>query len=346
MKKADFQQELLASDDFAQYSLRATFFVRKLRGMRLFEAIHEVHQLSKAKNSFVWTDSESWGVDSAALERISAKGLDPLHVFCHPRVITEQPRLLLYYRTLALISQKGLSTLIGGNIAAIESGKQQELNAEWTHKVAVTLNSILSAIVTTSADINASDLPGFQFASAGTTIQGAWNNAIGEEGEMTVRKILVNQLKDELLQIVWRDGSTTDYSASLHANLIDRIDEVRILRLNQGHHLRFSSEPDVSLRDQSDLPLVAIEVKAGTDAAGALERLGAAMKSFENDRNANPRVKTVYVVRCLTPELQKRISHNKPFDYTFGLLDLMNDAKTQRTFANLILRAVLGQRTG
>ncbi|MCK7511704.1 MAG: hypothetical protein MZV70_51770 [Desulfobacterales bacterium] len=57
--------------------------------------------------------------------------------------------------------------------------------------------------------------------------------------------------------------------------------------------------------------MVAVEVKAGGDPAGALERLGAA-KSFEDDRNLNPRVKTVYVVRCITPELQRRISQNNP----------------------------------
>lgn len=35
MSEADFHKQLLASDEFGQYSLRATFFVRKLRGLRL-----------------------------------------------------------------------------------------------------------------------------------------------------------------------------------------------------------------------------------------------------------------------------------------------------------------------
>jgi hypothetical protein len=82
-------------------------------------------------------------------------------------------------------------------------------------------------------------------------------------------------------------------------------------------------------------------VKAGMDAPAALERLGAAMKSFDHDRNLNPNVKTVYVVRCMTPELQRRIQQNNPFDYTFGLAELMADDKTQKTFANLIRRTIL-----
>ena len=142
---------------------------------------------------------------------------------------------------------------------------------------------------------------------------------------------------------MWKDGSPSDYKPKKHAELIDRIDEVRVVRLKQGYHLVFASEPDISLRNPKDLPVVAIEVKAGTDTAGALERLGAAMKSFENERNLNPRVKTVYVVRAITPEVRKRISQTKPFDYTFGLAELLADEKTQRVFANLLLRVVLGK---
>jgi hypothetical protein len=84
-------------------------------------------------------------------------------------------------------------------------------------------------------------------------------------------------------------------------------------------------------------------VKAGWDRAGALERLGAAMKSFDQDRNINPRVKTVYVVQCMTEQLQKRISQNDPFDYTFDLSELLGDETQQRIFSNLIVRTITGR---
>lgn len=126
--------------------------------------------------------------------------------------------------------------------------------------------------------------------------------------------------------------------------MLDRVADIKVIRLKQGYHVVFSSEPDVSLRNQNDLPVLAVEVKAGTDSAGALERLGAAMKSFENERNLNPRVKTVYVVRATTREVQSRISQTNPFDYTFGLNQLMHDERTQRTFANLLLRTILEHR--
>lgn len=270
--------------------------------------------------------------------------MSPVLVFCHPRVISEQPRLLIYYRTLALLSQKGLRALVGGDVARVESGKVERLDQAWLTKLVIAINSVVSAMIAASADIEPRDLTGFQFASAGSTIQGSWNNAIGSEGEAAIRTILLNHLRGEIAQIVWSDGSTIMYEAASHVSILDRITEIRVVRLRQGYHLFFSSEPDVSLRDRDDLPVLAIEVKAGADPAGALERLGAAMKSFENDRNLNPRVQTVYVVRSMTPELRKRISEGGFFDHTFSLSELMADQRTQQTFANLVVRTILGKK--
>ena len=343
MNLKEFHKELLASDSFAQYSLRSTFFVRRIRSFRLFECIQQVGQLISVKSSFDFSKPESIGIEPDAWARIKKKRIEPILVFCHPRVISEQPQLLLYYRTVALLSQKGLSTLVGGNVARVEAGKVEKLDSNWVAKTVVAINSILSAIVLTAADIDGRDLPGFQFAAIGATIQGSWNNAIGAEGESAVKTILLNNLRDEIRQIVWRDSSCEAYKPKKHSMLIDRISDVRVVRLKRGFHIVFSSEPDISLRNPKDIPAVAIEIKAGADPAGALERLGAAMKSFENERSLNPRVKTVYVVRSLTPEVQRRISQTKPFDYTFGLSELLADQKTQKVFANMLLRIVLGK---
>ena len=338
-----FHTELLESDSFAQYSLRSTFFVRRLRSMRLWEAIQEVHCLQQVKDGFVWNESDrkTWGIEDDAWAFINDKGIDPLLIFCHPRVISEQPRLLLYYRTVALISQKGLYSLIRGNIAAIESGTVDEVDSEWLQKLVVALNSLASAIVQSSADLSSSELTGFQFASAGYTIQGSWNNAIGDEGEANVKTILLNHLREEITQIVWKDQTTLAYMPNLHAQVIEKIAEMRVMRLKNGFHIKFASEPDISLRDPTQKPLVAAEVKAGADPAGALERLGAAMKSFDNDRNINPRVKTVYIARSLTSELQTRLAEGAHCDHVYSLSALMVDDSTQRRFANLFLRAML-----
>ena len=67
------------------------------------------------------------------------------------------------------------------------------------------------------------------------------------------------------------------------------------------------------------------------------------MKSFDNDRNVNPHVKTALVVRCLTPEVAKCISQGGLCDHLFGLSQIMVDDDSQRTFANLVLRTTIGR---
>jgi len=341
MARPTLKRSITATDEFAQYSLRATFFVRKLRSMKLWEAIEDVTELTKASEGFPWQDRRKWGIEDDAWEYVASQKIHPLLIFCHPRVLVEQPRLLLYYRTVNLISQKGLSALVGGNVAAIESGRVSSIERGWALRAAVALNSIACAVMKNSPEVRPRDPPGFQFATAGATIQGAWNNAIGAEGHAAVRTILANRLRDEIAQLVWRDGRVSAYKPEQHQSVIDRVDELRVIRLKPGYHILFGSEPDVSMRDPRDIPVVAVEIKAGADPAGALERLGAAIKSFERDRDLNPRVKTVYVVRCITPELQNRINEGGFFDHTFALSDLLVNESRQKTFANLFLRVIL-----
>ncbi|MGE0609792.1 MAG: XcyI family restriction endonuclease [Pirellulales bacterium] len=338
-----FHKQLLASDEFAEYSLRAGFFYSRLRSSRLYKSIHEVQLLTKAAASFPWGKLTHLGIDQEAWDVIEQRGINPHLVFCHPRVISDQPYLLLYYRTVSLVSQKGLTKIVGGNISAVEKGTAKVIDPKWIEQLAVVLNSIVSVFIKTAVTLNVSNLQDLQFVSLGASIQGSWNNQIGAAGEAAIRSLLIQHLENEILQVVWRTGPTSDFTPELLTRAIERNQEIKLIRLKNGFHLVFSSEPDVSLRDANDLPLLAIEVKAGFDSAGALERLGAAMKSFENDRNLNPRVKTVYVARCMTPELQKRISHGSPFDYTFGLSELMLAGKPRTTFANLIVRTMMGK---
>jgi XcyI restriction endonuclease len=237
-----FHQQLLASDDFAQYSLRSTFFVRRLRAFNLWRVIDEVRRLNTVNGSFDWSALASLGIEADAWARLQVKQIPPALYFCHPRVLAEQPQLLLYYRTAALISQKGLDSLVTGSCERLESGKVMSLSGDAASRLAVALNSILSAMLKATADIERDQLSGLQFASLGATIQGSWNNAIGSEGEAAIKTILMNHLRDEILQIVWRDKSSRDYAASWHTELLDHIADVRIVRMKQGFHLVFSSE--------------------------------------------------------------------------------------------------------
>lgn len=166
-----FHRSLIDSDAFAQYSLRASFFLRKLRGMRLWEAIEQVRLLPAVANGFPWDQRQAWGIDEQAWTAIEVASISPLLIFCHPRVIAEQPHLLLYYRTVALISQKGLASLVGGNIAKIEAGQSAPLSPVFLEKAVVALNSLISSLIETAAELRTEHLTGLQFASAGATFK-------------------------------------------------------------------------------------------------------------------------------------------------------------------------------
>jgi hypothetical protein len=313
--------------------------VHHLQSTRLGWSIRQVEQLAKVLRSFRWTDTRALAIRMDAWNAVLRHSIEPLTIFCHPRALEEQPPIVLYYRTLALANQNTLSSLTRVDIPAIETGKYEWLDRDSCTKIATVLNRRISSTVSVGLE----HAIVIAFAVHRRTIQRAWCRGIVGAAKAAMRTLLVNVLQNEIAQIVWADGKSAIYTPDFHPQLVDRIADVRVVRLKQGYHLLFASEPDLSLRDKQNLPVLAIEVKAGSDAAGALERLGAGMKSFENDKNLNPRVKTVYVVRAMTDELARRISHSNPFDYTFGLSELLAGGKAQKTFSNLVLRTVLGR---
>lgn len=271
--------------------------------------------------------------------------VDPVLCFLHPRVLAEQPSLLLYYRCVALLSQKGLQSLCGVSPSSIETGRQTKIPQEARMKIVGAVNSVLSVLMASLDRLKTEHLKAFLYATAGTQIQGSWNNAVGEQGETVVKEIVVACLWEEVVQVVWKNDSTTSKPELALEDLRARALEIKVLRLTDGFHCVFSTEPDISLRAPDERPLIAVEVKAGIDPAGALERLGAAMKSFENERSMNPRMKTVYVASCITDEVRNRIDQTKPFDRTFLLPTLLSDATTQKRFAGLFVREIVGSQS-
>jgi hypothetical protein len=306
-------------------------------------ALGELQHLLEIKHHFPWHNRTEWGIDDSAWKRALAAGMEPLPVFCHPRVAEEQPRLMAYYRSLTFASRSGLAGLVGDTTDRLEQTTDEYLSRAALMRVVVAVNTLICGLINLQDFLSVECLPWFRYQTFGNIARGRRTSSLLCAGQSAVRAILVNHLRNQIVRLVRRDHWSFDYSAEVHAQVIDEIAEIRVVRLRSGHHLLFSSEPDVSLRDPTDLPLLAIEVKAGFDTAAALERLGAGMKSFDNDRDLNPRLKTVYVVRCMTPELRKRLTESRHFDHIFGLAELLADDRTQRKFANLIVRTVIGR---
>ncbi|GAX37284.1 XcyI family restriction endonuclease [Nodularia sp. NIES-3585] len=91
----------------------------------------------------------------------------------------------------------------------------------------------------------------------------------------------------------------------------------------------FSSEPDISLLNNQGTTIAVIEVKGGKDPAGALERYGAAKKSFEEARRSNSEVITILVASCITDEVHTRIQNDSTISNYFNLTEILSENSRQ-----------------
>ena len=73
--------------------------------------IDEVQQLAEAEDydpEEWFVNVEAWGIDVAALERLNAVPVRYPLYFCRPEYFATNPRLIVYYRNLAMVSQKAM----------------------------------------------------------------------------------------------------------------------------------------------------------------------------------------------------------------------------------------------
>jgi hypothetical protein len=111
-------------------------------------------------------------------------------------------------------------------------------------------------------------------------------------------------------------------------DMLSQIERYRGILLTNGTSILFSSDPDISLVSQNGLTVCALEVKGGADPAGALERYGAAKKSFEEVRLHSPGVMTILVASCITPEVYTRIKKDPLITSYYNLTELLEEEST------------------
>lgn len=217
--------------------------------------------------------------------------------------------MLVYYRNIAALSQKAVGYLT--NIA-VKKHEEDKVNRRLlTEAQALTLarlfNTHISLIIDSSIEsLSKDELQGLLLTSTGAQIDGSWRNKIGEEAEKIVQRLLVKEAKERnlLLALIPITGSAVAlYDPAQIDEQLGHIEQYRGILLTNRTSILFSSEPDISLLNKQGSTVGVIEVKGGADPAGALERYGAAKKSFEESRRDNARVKTILVASCITSEV-------------------------------------------
>lgn len=319
------------------YLLRSTFTYNKLRSEGYFDLFMKLSKFARVEGPKLnWDSRSEWNVSEEAWNILQSNKIAPMLVFIHPKVLQLNPSFLKYYRSVSLIPQKGLSSLSKvSSIDRIEEGKVEagRLKQEQIERLVRTINETLSLIITLASDLSEKKIEGMMYATAGVKIDGSWRNQIGAEGERVIRRIIFNELfahndissienkKDELTEIALWDESRD-------------VDMIKKIHLVNGYSILFSSEPDVTMYNDSGAIVGIIEIKSGLDPAGALERLGAMFKSFENTLAEYPDAVTILVASCITKEVDKRLNASMSVRQRYLTTDITSSDAEKRRFVN------------
>ena len=326
------------------YLLKSTFFYNKLHTNGYFELYMQIQSLCRLEGKKLnWLQYADWHISNTAWESLKANNIDPMLVFVHPKVLQLNPSFLKYYRSIAMLPQKGLKAISGvSNVERIESGKIEggTLSNETIKKLVFSINEVLSLVIALSSSISENEIQGMMYATAGTNIDGSWRNSIGNEGERVIRTIILRELMNQkdISSICDRQNKMKSITDINEHEILESLENIRVINLINGFSILFSSEPDITLYDDSGTIVGAVEIKAGLDPAGALERLGAMLKSFENTLAEYPRAVTILVASCITDEVETRISASMSVRQKYITTQITSSETNQRKFANSIRR--------
>jgi hypothetical protein len=299
---------------FTDQLLKSRIFHRKLHEWGLIEIANDIEQIKG--ETYDWK-IEELGISEEAWNKIVHRGIKPVRVFAHLRILLEKPKRVSYYRTLSMVSQKSMSK-VGLPIVNYEAGKKR-LNSKRALEIARHLNKIISELIIRDEVVNPREFDLWRGMAAGTQAQGSWQNEKGSEAARMINEIIRKRILEVKL------GRFRDK-------------EGRECLLNDERKLIFGSEPDIGVYDISDKILIAIEVKGGIDTAGVLERLGAALKSLSRAKRENPTSRTILILPeiAMTSTFLKEVEKSKEVDYYFAHDELINNPEKQKEFFKLL----------
>lgn len=322
------------------YLLKSTFFYNRLNTNGYFSLFMKVKKFVKIEGDKLdWSKRAEWNISEDAWDIIQESGISPALVFVHPKVLKLNPSFLKFYRSVAMLPQKGLTAISKvTNIDPIEKGKvdASRIKAESITKLTKAINEVLYVVVTVASGLNEKRLEGMMYATAGTNIDGSWRNQIGAEGERVIRTIILNGLLhyNEVTSFIDKANNTVEINSADAKMFTEDIDLVKTINLSNGYSVYFSSEPDVTMYNPEGDIVGIIEIKAGLDPAGALERLGAMFKSFENTLAEYPDAVTILVASCITKEVDNRLNASMVVRQKYITTDITANDREKRKFVN------------
>lgn len=191
-------------------------------------------------------------------------------------------------------------------------------------KISRTYNTFICSIIKNSADWTLENGYRTIIATLGITLDGVMRNKIGDVAEQRVRGMVLEFLFENDLIVEPR---------LTREEILDNIPgqcelPARVL-------LKFGAEPDISFSRVTEAGaelLAIVEIKGDTDPAGALERYGAAIKSFQDALTKNSRCKNFFLSAVYTAELERRIHEDRLVEKYFNLIEILEKSEERQTF--------------
>lgn len=260
-------------------------------------------------------------IDEDAWRKVEEANFKPALVFAHPDLLAAIPQASLHYRGIALLSRKRVQEIAGTVDGWERSPARARVSKEKALNVSRLYNAVISAIILDRVDWSLEDSRRNVLATMGITEDGAMRNVIGQEAEQAVKERLAEWVEDQGLVVDDEGpGSAPRAAWPLVGNV----------------RMRFGSEPDVAFDRDGSLAVV-IEIKGGKDPAGALERLGAVKKTFDESPAG---CKNFLVAGVVTPTMRARLREMR-MEADFDVEDLLRDEQAWRRFVNEIFHHAL-----
>lgn len=261
---------------------------------------------------------------------LESRGYDPKFVFCHPDILLHDSRTCLYYRGLCGLSLKAARDYCG-DVRGLELGSRlAKLSQEKALLIARTYNALMCSIIENSTDWTLENGARTIIATMGITLDGIMRNKIGSIAEDRIRTLVLEWVVSRGLLV----------KPALTREQIYEQRGAREYTLSKETKMRFQAEPDISFRQEEKLVAV-VEIKGGIDPAGALERYGAARKSFDQAIKENVRCRNFYLAASLTGEVQERISTDRLVEKTYNIIEILERPGTRDQFLEELFRYTL-----
>ena len=301
---------------------KSEFFHQKLHEWGLLEIADDIEKIKGEE--FEW-DLEKLNISQEAWNKVIHRGIKPVRVFSHPKVLVSNPRRISYYRMLAMVSQKSMSR-VGLPVKDYENCRKN-IDEDMALKISRHLNNIISKLIESDEEMDAREIDLWRGMAAGTQAQGSWQNAKGDRAEVVVKGLVEKRVYDKGL-----------VSTKIPYGVGDKEKLSEELVLKDGRRIIMKKDPDIEIRSKDGKIQVAVEIKGGIDTAGVHERRGAALKTLGRAKRESPNCVTVLIMRAvsLTSEAKKEIIESKTIDYFFSFEDIVEDKNVRKQFFEIL----------